>query len=314
MISNGLILLIYVLILMDGIFHDDVIAIRYLHFSYLALFLLSTLLLLYLVLRHPRKSLWFLPAFLVISLHFFQPFAASEKPLKNSINKASSLRILSFSVNSRNDHYADVARLLKQYPADILCLQEVPYSRYSRFISELHEAGVNYHYVYSRLRALMILSRFPLTPNKTLPFLQATTTLPAPWQHRVLKIWNIHAPKALTQKHYQDFYFKHLRQDIEHDPSPLKLVCGDFNATPHNDILQTFVPGFQPAYHYAEQPLLFTYPTPAASLPTPFPVLKIDYILLSSHFSIDRYTRLTQYAHSDHYPIMAVVHLRTLRE
>lgn len=308
MLTRWLIVLVYLIVLLELLLDDRLLGIRYLHFAYLAFYLTTTALFVYLVIHQQQKGLWFLPAFLWVSFHYLQPFISSKLAADKQDTYDVPVSILSFSVNSRNRQYQQVAHLLKQYPADIVCLQEIPFSRYHLFIEQLQAAKLNYQHIYSKKKSLMILSPHPITPKKTIPFLQATIDI----GNNKIRVWNIHSPKSLTRKHFQRFYFEKLKQDIESDKSPLKLLCGDFNSTPHNDILPMFSGILQRAHLYKTQPIAFTYPTPEADhIPSPIPLLKIDYILLNKPFHIDRYARLAQYAHSDHYPVMAHATIRS---
>lgn len=308
MLTRGLIGLFYLLIILEWILGDKFIGIRYLHFSYLAFYLATTLLFAFLSMRYPKQAFAFLPVLIWVTFHYLQPFLVSHNPDIKPAEKTTSLRILSFSVNSRNRQYQAVSQLLRQHPADLVCLQEIPYSRYQRFIREIQKTGLGYHYLYSRKRSLMLLSPHRLTPKKNLPFQQATLHI----NDTNIRVWNIHSPKSLTRKHYQGDFFKRLKEDIDSDSSRLKLLCGDFNLTPHNDEFTALSRLFHSAFQYQVSPIAFTYPTPTADHhPFPVPVLKIDYIMVNQAFHVDRYVRLAQYAHSDHYPIMA--HIRFTR-
>lgn len=307
MLSVLLIIIIYGIIILELFFDDKLIVVRYLHFSYLAVFVISIILFLYLAITKSKKVWWFAPAFLWVSLNYFLPFISispgtkSTQPQNTAAENEAQFKFLSYSVNSRNKDYPQVAELLAQHPADIICLQEIPHSRYERFKTQLSVAGLNYHHVYSKKRALMILSKHPITPNKTMPYLKATIEL----EGNPLRIWNIHSPKSLTRVNYQRYYFDKLYEDVSSDTTPHKLVCGDFNSTPHNDILPLFMTMLQPAYKQSSNPISLTYPTLKGIFPSPIPLIKIDYLLFSKNFSIKKYQRLSQYANSDHYPISA---------
>ena len=86
-------------------------------------------------------------------------------------------------------------------PADVVCLQEIPYSRYALFTRAMKEKGLNYHHVYSRKKSLMILSTKKITPHKTMPYLQATVELDG----QAVKVWNLHSPKSLNKKNYHKY-------------------------------------------------------------------------------------------------------------
>ncbi|MEE9352100.1 MAG: endonuclease/exonuclease/phosphatase family protein [Thiotrichaceae bacterium] len=313
MLSALLIIIVYGIIILELFFDDKLIAVRYLHFSYLALFVTSAILFLYLATKKSKKMWWFAPAFLWVSLNYLLPFlsisenAKPQSTANTTVENEAQFKFLSYSVNSRNKDYHQVAGLLTQHPADIICLQEIPYSRYELFKAQISDAGLNYHHVYSKKRALMILSKHPIIPNKTMPYLEATIELAG----NPVKIWNIHSPKSLTKVNYQHYYFDKLYEDVSSDTTPHKLVCGDFNSTPHNNILPLFMTMLQPAYKKSHNPISLTYPTLKGVIPSPIPLIKIDYLLFSKNFNINNYQRLAQYANSDHYPITATASITT---
>ena len=307
MFSAFLIISIYTVILLELIFDDSFIAVRYLHFSYVVLLITTCLVFLYLLLTKSKRILWFIPALLFVITSYLLPFISSpssQQPL-NIEPTTTSIKTLSFSVNSRNKDYEKVTQLLRDNPADIICLQEIPFNRYALFLQHMKKARLDYQHVYSKNKALMILAKHPIIPHKTIPFLQASVVI----NGTTLKVWNLHAPKSLTKMNYQHFYFDKVYDDVHADNTNHKLVCGDFNSTPHNNILPLFMNILQPAYKQAANPISLTYPTTEGIIPSPIPLIKIDYLLFSHHFKIDDYQRIAQYAHSDHYPIAARVSL-----
>lgn len=288
---------------------DQAIAVRYLHFAYLPYFALSLLFFIYLLFFHRQKILWFLPALFFISYTFFIPLFG-YLPSSTTITTASpisQLKLLSFSINSRNHDYQKVAQLIKQNPADIICLQEIPYKRYPLFINALKQQQLNYQHSYSKRSTSMILAKQKIIPNATVPYQKATLTL----KGQTLRIWNIHSPKSLKRKHYQGKFMSRLAKDVSSDKTSHKLICGDFNATPHNTFIRPFFKTMQPTFYASHSLFNFTYPTDRIKIPLPLPVLKIDYLFLSNTMKATQYKRLTNHANSDHYPITAHVNLYT---
>jgi len=299
---------VFYLIVGGELFLDDSeIALRYLHFAYLPYFALSSLFFIYLIIFQRKKTQWFLPAFIFISYTFFSPLfgflsSTHKQPTPSPVSK---LKLLSFSVNSRNHNYQQVAQLIKQNAADVVCLQEIPYNRYALFIAALEKENLNYQHNYSKLSSSMLLAKQKITPNATVPYQKATLTI----ANQTLRIWNIHSPKSLHRKHDQGKFMQMLTKDVSNDKIAHKLICGDFNATPHNTFIRPFFKTMQPAFYAANNRLDFTYPTDKARIPTPMPFLKIDYFFLSNTMKATHYQRLTNHANSDHYPITAQVNV-----
>lgn len=316
LISMFIILIIatfYLLIALKLMLGDEFIVVRYLHFLYSFAMLVSVGFFVYLLLRHRRKLLWFIPAMLFIVISYWQPLfpknelqqAIAQDPQQTSQNNNQQFTLLSFSLNKSNHNYDDIATLLKNNPADIMCLQELPFDQYQTFTNTLKAHNIDMHHNYSKQGLLMLLSKKPLTPLKTLPYQQAKTNL---GDQEVL-IWNLHSPKSLHVKQYQTAYLDRLRSDISSNNHAHKVVCGDFNSTPHNDAMQSLFGFLTPAFHAANHKGLFTYPSPKSAFMSPFPFIKIDYLLFSSPFKVLSYERLSEYSHSDHYPIKSVISL-----
>ena len=297
----------YLIVGYELFFDDHAIAIRYLHFAYLPYFLLSSLFFIYLLVFHFKKIHWFLPAFVFISYSFITPLFGSLLLVQKKIVPpiVTKLKLLSFSVNSRNHDYQQVAQLIKKNPADIICLQEIPYNRYALFLEALRKENLNYQYNYSKLSSSMLLAKQKITPNATVPYQKATLI----FADQTIRIWNIHSPKSLRRKHYQGKFMRMLAKDISNDKIAHKLICGDFNATPHNTFIRPFFNTMHPAFYATNNRLDFTYPTDKTRIPTPIPFLKIDYLFLSDTMKATHYQRLTSHANSDHYPITAQVNV-----
>lgn len=303
-----LIVVFYLIVSLELVFDDSNIAVRYLHFAYLPYFVLSLCFFLYLLLFHRHKIRWFIPAFLVTSYTFFMPLWGSS--LLNTHNNDATapikkLQLLSFSVNSRNHDYQQVAKLIKNTAADVICLQEIPYSRYALFMQALTKENITYQHNYSKRASSMLLAKQNIIPNATIPFQKATLVVAG----QTIRIWNVHSPKSLRRKHYQGKFMQMLDKDVKADKIPHKIICGDFNATPHNTFVRPFFNTMQPAFHAASNRINFTYPTNNTKIKSPIPLLKIDYIFLSNTMKAIRYQRLTNHANSDHYPITTQVNL-----
>lgn len=294
---------VYLLIALELFLGDKFILVRYLHFAYLPYFLMVALFFMGLLLVNRQKILWFLPAFAFIFYTFLSPLAGSLFPSAkaSTSSSGSAFKLMSYSINSRNHKYQEVAQLIKDNPADLICLQEIPFNQYQNFVDAMEKEKLGYQHIYSKISASMLLSKQEIIPHTTLPFQKATAILDG----KKVRVWNIHSPKSLRQKHYQSKFYNTLGENVNMDKSEHKIICGDFNATPHNEYLRPFFKDFQPAFHQSEKLLNFTYPTNASKIPTSFPFLKIDYLFFSKNFTINNYKRLSTHANSDHYPITA---------
>lgn len=307
--TNKLLIIIYLTICLEWILNDEFIVIRYLHFSYLFFFLSICCLAIYLVLSNPKKLLWLTPALTFVSINFFSPLLPTPTPPEGKEQLSTTreaLKLLSFSINSQNTQYDQVGKLLLNNPSSLICLQEIPYSRYKHLLKIIDHQLPNYHHVYSKKKSLMILSKTPIKRLKTAPYLKATTNI----GQKKVTLWNLHSPKSLHIKQYQSDYFHKLQEDIKEDNTPYKIICGDFNSTPHNDIIQRLKHNFNAAYQQTFWPPSYTYPTPKSFIASPLPFIKIDFFLLSKNINVLQYQHLKNNANSDHYPIKTTVTLQ----
>ncbi|CAA6821119.1 MAG: Unknown protein [uncultured Thiotrichaceae bacterium] len=295
----------YGLIGLELILSDDYFVVRYLHFLYSFFMLASIGFSLYLLIAHRKKLIWFIPALLFIVISYWLPMIASENTQHISYDEKQQkeFTLLSFSMNKSNHKYDDVAKVLKENPADIMCLQELPFDQYEVFKKVLKTHNIDMHHNYAKEENLMVLSKTPLTPLKTTPYMQTKTHLGG----QEVLVWNLHSPKSLHLEHHQTIFMNLLRADVQENEHPHKIVCGDFNSTPQNDAMKSFFQFLTPSFHAAKNKGLFTYPSPGSEFLSPIPFIKIDYLLFSAPFKVLSYERLSEFSHSDHYPIKSVI-------
>lgn len=295
----------YALIGLELVLSDEYFVVRYLHFIYTFFMLAGIVFFLYMLAAHQAKFLWFSPALLFIVISYWLPMLPTEKTQHTNVKSPSKkeFTLLSFSLNKSNRNYNDIVKILKANPADIMCLQELPFEQYEIFKKTLLVHDVHMHHNYAKQKNLMVLSKTPLTPLKTIPYLQTKTHI---GEQEVL-LWNLHSPKSLHLKHHQTIFMNLLRADVQENEHSHKIVCGDFNSTPQNDAMKAFFSFLTPAFHATKSTKLFTYPSPDSAFLSPFPFIKIDYLLFSSPFKVLKYERLSENADSDHYPIKSVI-------
>ncbi|MCK5725452.1 MAG: endonuclease/exonuclease/phosphatase family protein [Thiotrichaceae bacterium] len=306
--TNKLLIIIYLAVILEWLLDDKFIVIRYLHFGYTFFFIFVLGSFLYFIFNKPSKALWLIPALTFVAINFLSPFIpiASDVSKQQALNTKQHFKLLSFSINSRNKDYEQVSQLLENNPSQLVCLQEIPFVRYEKLKQLITKKLPNYYHVYSKKKSLMILSKQPIVPHKTMPFLKASTVI----NSKTVTIWNIHSPKALHKKEWQSYFFDRLQKDIDNDDSRYKIICGDFNSTPHNDIIRRLKHNFNAAYQQAFWPISFTYPSSKSFIATPLPFVKIDFFLLSKNINVLYYQRLKDHANSDHYPITTTIELQ----
>ena len=144
-----------------------------------------------------------------------------------------------------------------------------------------------------------------------------------PWSGETVTLLNLHLHTVSSRKPWTDPTFRwyhpgdwialagayragtlrraaearRIRRLIETISGPL-LVIGDFNSTPHNWAYRHLAAGLQDVYRLAGTGTGFTYPSA-------FPLVRIDYVLASSHWDVISAHVPKQYARSDHRPVLA---------
>ena len=242
-----------------------------------------------------------------------------------------------------------VDRAVAAAAPDILALQEPVVARYSTRNPDLvtmsaHLGALAQREVYQppelppppvRIEQ-PILGRLPLSNLEVFAFsfsegVQAPTHVTRArfrWQEREATIINLHLHTVSAQKPWLDGGFnllslaswrryagqyreatlrrakeaRRIRGLIEEVSGPL-LVVGDFNSTPHNWAYRHIANGLHDAIAVGGRGLSGTYPSA-------FPLVRIDHILASPEWTIVAAHVATEYAYSDHRPVIAQLRWR----
>ncbi|MCJ7625555.1 MAG: endonuclease/exonuclease/phosphatase family protein [Anaerolineaceae bacterium] len=263
--------------------------------------------------RNFRRLLWFLlPVGILILVWFFNVSKAGTRvegcPQDCAIEKSgtgSTLRILSLNMlhghpdfENLDARLALIAQEITRLDADIVLLQEVPWTRQhgsaAKFLAE--ETGMNYLYLRANgnrgaiffEEGEAILSRYPLKNSSFIEFQPRAGF----FEHRVV----LHA-SAETPQGDIDLFVTHLtngepydneaqagslKEFVDREASALAIITGDFNAAPHSaqitSLSQSWVDAFPSANPQAEG---FTCCVDDLISPQVTLRKRIDYIFLS---------------------------------
>ena len=254
------------------------------------------------------------------------------------------MRIASWNVNSLKVRLPQVLAWLDAARPDVLALQEPVVARYdttnpdrigmSSHLSTLVRQG---KYQFPRLPMppvrveQPVLARLPLHDLKVFEFaflegVRAPTNVTRVrfyWEGRSATVFNIHLHTVGPRKPWSDSAFslfsleswityaaqyreatlrrakeaRRVRALVEEVDGPV-LVTGDFNSTPHNWAYHHIAEGLQNTITAGGRQFGGTYPSS-------FPLVRIDHILASPEWEVVSAHVSTEYAYSDHRPVVA---------
>lgn len=219
-----------------------------------------------------------------------------------------SFKVMSYNVWYHNRQAAEAARLIRQEQPDILLLQELTPAMLQALTTQLADLypDSQLYSAYEPEALQGIISRFPLTPvelayakGRTQKVIAATPVGP-------VAVWNIHTNTPFRwSRQYQQI--SSLVEDIAANTGPL-IVGGDFNTTDQSEVYQLVGQYLHNAHWEAGWGFGFSFPADKPRferVPILTPVIRIDHIFYSSHFSARSARTLEESGGSDHLPVTA---------
>jgi len=212
-------------------------------------------------------------------------------------------KVMTYSKMGRNHDIDAVARVVMAEKPDILFMQEIGATESKPLIKKLKREYSN-GLSFVNDHAGLVLSRFKIEPEDGAH--SAIVVLP----DGNIRVWNVHLQKSIGSTGIQYQTVDQLAARIEHVDGPV-LVAGDFNATTINYPCVKMNQYLDDAFERAGFGFGFTFSSPARRLGMITPFMRIDHIYYSHHFVARKAYVVNDAGGSDHYPVVALLSLKS---
>ena len=255
---------------------------------------------------------WPLAAVLGVSLGIIlYLYAPLLLPHHNVVHAASGeLKVMSFNVWSKNASPGRIAEAVVEHGPDILLLQEITLPQFetlSRALDELSgSSGEKWSKVYNPILLQAVVSRYPLRNEWAKKDKAKVQVVSAEAPFGSVMVFNVHPTWgnwARRNRQLSDL----LREDILPCELPV-ILGGDFNTTDQSEIFRQLVNHLHNAHWDAGTGFGFTFPASLdmGNVLMPFfPLVRIDHIFFSEHFSALHAATSDDAYGSDHLPVTA---------
>ena len=230
----------------------------------------------------------------------------------------SQLRVMTFNVHYANRNVDGITELILTEQPDIIAVQELTPQLGRPLFSRLKN---EYPYYLTGGNSSVIISRYPLTkqlkPYGTGRSERAIINTPL----GEIGLWNVHPPTAVRQGGWeaQNQFFSLIANEIKNETGPM-IVLGDFNSTDQAENYQLISNQLTSVHHAVGNGFGFTYPDPSiidtiGIIPRlgPIslkPIVHIDHIFVSDHFT-PLETHIIPHGYgSDHRPVVATLQVK----
>jgi vancomycin resistance protein VanJ len=260
-----------------------------------------------LLMRH-----WSLAVVLGVSLGMIlYAYAPLLLPRHNLVHAASGeLKVMSFNVWSKNSSPGRIAEAVSEYGPDILLLQEITLPQFETLSRRLDEitatTGEVWSKAYEPLSLQAVVSRYQLQSQWAKVNKAKVQVVSAEAPFGTVMVFNVHPTWgnwARRNRQLSDL----LREDILPCDMPL-ILGGDFNAPDRSEIFRLLARHLHNAHTEAGKGFGFTFPASLSMgnrlLPF-FPLVRIDHIFFSDHFSVLHAATADDAYGSDHLPVTA---------
>ncbi|MCU0581823.1 MAG: endonuclease/exonuclease/phosphatase family protein, partial [Syntrophales bacterium] len=222
------------------------------------------------------------------------------------------LKVMSYNVNEYNGTIPEAAALIKQETPNILLLQEIEAHNFDLLIKSLQDLYKDQplHLVYHPDMQQAVLSRYPLRDRGSSAFKNRLQKIEADTPYGPITVLNIHSYKfGWIDRHKRMESL--LRNDVLPEKSPV-ILGGDFNTNDQSQTYDMISEYLNDSFRQVGCGFGFTYPAFlfifSRNLPA-LPIIRIDHIFYSSHFSPIKAHTLDDSGGSDHYAVVAELSL-----
>jgi len=268
-------------------------------------------------LNRDRRLSGLIAVFIVIYTGFYWPVLVPRQRAALAGAGGQTLRVMTFNVNMNNRNVPELARLIRDESPDLIAFQEIVGDLAGVLLPELE--AYPYQLVdTSGSLPLALVSRYPLIalpkPAGVDRVQYALVETPA----GLVSVWNLHPIPVITAGwEAQRATLRQVAEAIAHEERPL-IVLGDFNTTEQTDNYHLIAAQLTDVHWAVGQGFGFTFPDlkRAVSPDQPWllqwllqtgPVVKIDHIFVSDHFTPLALHVAPTSAGSDHRPVMATL-------
>lgn len=222
-----------------------------------------------------------------------------------------SIKVMSYNIWSNNLRMSACAGLILEENPDILLLQEIRPAQMSLLAPTLEQKGWSIAYDSETQQA--IVSRYTIGSSKAFFWKNRTQTAVLETPYGLITIVNVHAYKHGWQERHRQMQAV-LDEDVIAVDGPL-ILGGDFNTNDQSETYRMIRQHLTGAHDAAGCGFGFTFPTtsrffsfrrlgPLPKFPVP-PLIRIDHIFHSAHFSTLSARTLKDSGGSDHRPVVA---------
>jgi endonuclease/exonuclease/phosphatase (EEP) superfamily protein YafD len=258
--------------------------------------------------RHLLSLLLVLP-----SLFLLLTYAPLFMPRPDRSNGGFQVKVMSYNVWRENSNISGIAEVIRKQKPDLILLQEIHRHKLMALISELDALYLGESFVVFEERMHQaIISHFPLEAVAVGPDKGEAQKAIVSTPEGEITVLNVHPPRGRWQRRHEQMIAL-ISDDIAVARNPL-ILGGDFNTTDQSQTFQLFGPILKNSHWQAGWGFGFTYPTSAVNFFGKFtlpPLVRIDHIFHSKHFITQEASTLTSSGGSDHFPIIAVLTLKS---
>jgi vancomycin resistance protein VanJ len=224
---------------------------------------------------------------------------------------AGELRVMTFNVNYANRNASDIADMIRAESPDVIAMQELSKDLRQALQAEL---APDYPYsvpVTSEGPLMGLFSRYPITVQPVPAAAYRTRRVSVETPYGTMEVWNVHPPPAVSQPGWesQRAILAAVAGEIEAETEPL-IVLGDFNTTDQTENYRLIADHMTDVHWSVGRGFAFTFPYPrryGVDSPLLGPMVGIDHIFVSDHFTPQAIKVIPSGHGSDHLPVVATL-------
>jgi endonuclease/exonuclease/phosphatase (EEP) superfamily protein YafD len=214
------------------------------------------------------------------------------------------LKVMTFNVHRKNDNTTEILDLVQSQRPDIIALQELREPLFSILRAELTREYPHQLVEDQYFMPLVLFSRYPLSA-------QPVTETPGRVQRAIVEtpagvvtVWNLHPMISWVQAGWeqQRRTIQMVADEVAATSGPV-IVLGDLNTTDQTENYRLLTRRLKDLHREIGWGFGFTFPDGQWGVHGLWPVVRIDYILISEHLEPLEIKRGDPVYKSDHRPL-----------